>query len=79
MGTTNSEGGNQAGDHIPPLVVRQLRAQMALKNLSVNDVAKTSGVPYTTTSDLLTGRLNHSGFLERIQRAVAQAPDLPPA
>jgi predicted transcriptional regulator len=56
--------------------LRELRALMILKDLSVTDVAKAARVPYNTTSGILTGRIIQPGYLQRIIKAIQSAPEL---
>jgi len=59
---------------IEPKVLRQLKAKMALKDLSLIKVSELSGVPYASCSQILNGRLNHTEYFARIRRAIRQAP-----
>lgn len=58
---------------IPPLAIRKLRAEMALKNLSLIDVSRRSGVGYAQCSQILNGRLVHADYCEKIRRAIKAA------
>lgn len=57
-----------------PIPLRNLKAMMALKDLSLRDVSRRSGVPYTMCSAILNGRLIHTEYARRIQRAIETAP-----
>lgn len=59
---------------LSPLPVRKLRAEMVLKNLSLRDVSDRSGVGYAQCSQILNGRLIHSGYFARISRVIKAAP-----
>jgi predicted transcriptional regulator len=59
---------------IPPLHLRQLKADMVLKHLSMGDVSRKTRIPYTTVSQILNGRLNHAAYLGRIRNAIKAAP-----
>lgn len=53
---------------------RKLKAQMALKDLSLHDVHRLSGVPYSDCSQILNGKKIHPEYLRRIKNAIAKAP-----
>jgi len=55
---------------IPPLSLRRLRADMELKDLSLADVARLSGIPYTVLSALLNGRIVNPKHLARARAAI---------
>jgi predicted transcriptional regulator len=57
-----------------PVPQRKLKAQMALRDLSSGEVSKRSGVPYSTTIQILNGRLIHPEYLRRIKNAILSAP-----
>jgi len=57
-----------------PLEIRKLRADMALKNLSLTDVHRRSGVGYAQCSQVLNGHLRHASYLARIRQAIKSAP-----
>lgn len=59
---------------IPPLAVRQLKADMALKNLDLGDVSRLSGVGYSQCSQVLNGRLIHEEYFAKIRDAIKAAP-----
>jgi transcriptional regulator with XRE-family HTH domain len=54
--------------------MRNLKAKMMLKDLSLKDVSRRSGVPYTMASAILNGRMVHPEYARRIQRAIEGAP-----
>lgn len=54
---------------------RKLKAKMAMKDLSLADVASLSGVPYTACSQVLNGHLLHPDYLRRIKEAIQKAPN----
>lgn len=58
----------------PPRHIRQLRAEMALKDLSLRLVARDAGVNYGTASSVLSGRRVHPEELKRLSRAIRTAP-----
>ncbi|HMJ06380.1 MAG TPA: hypothetical protein VK474_09025 [Chthoniobacterales bacterium] len=47
---------------------------MALKNLSLTDVHRRSGVGYAQCSQVLNGHLRHASYLARIRQAIKSAP-----
>jgi hypothetical protein len=47
---------------------------MALKNLSLLDVSKRSGVGYAQCSQVLNGHLRHARYLALIRHAIKNAP-----
>lgn len=57
-----------------PLPLRKLRAEMVLKDLSLEDVSERSGVGYTQCSQILKGRLIHPAWLEKIRETITTAP-----
>lgn len=57
--------------HAIPL--RQLKAQMALKDLTLKDVSRRSGVPYQQCSEILNGTRVHADKARRIKRAIETA------
>jgi predicted transcriptional regulator len=57
-----------------PLKLRQLKAEMVMKELTLVTVAKEADVPYSTTSQLLSGRMNHPLRLARIRAVIERAP-----
>ena len=54
--------------------MRKLKAQMVLKDLSLKDVHRRSGVPYQQCSEILNGTRIHAEKLARIKRAIELAP-----
>ena len=62
-----------------PVPLRDLRAKMILRDLTVADVAKAARVPYNTTSGILNGRIIQPSYLQRIIKAIESAPELQPA
>lgn len=56
------------------LELRQLKAEMALKDLSLAAVAKASGQPYSTCSMVLGGKLIHPAKLAAIRKTIKSAP-----
>jgi hypothetical protein len=59
--------------HVPEHI-RKLRSEMELKDLSLREVSELSGVGYSVASAVLTGRLFHPTALEKIGRAIKDAP-----
>lgn len=61
-----------------PLPLLKLKSQMVLKQLSLIEVSKSSGVSYTVCSQILNGRLNDPERLAAIRRAIrdAKPPEL---
>lgn len=59
---------------VPPLSLRQLKADMVLKGLSLNDVSSAAGVPYPVASAILNGRLDQPERLILIRKIIADAP-----
>ncbi len=57
-----------------PLPLRKLRAEMVMKDLTLEDVSRLSEVGYTQCSQILKGRLIHPGWLEKIREAIKKAP-----
>ena len=57
-----------------PTPLRKLKAQMAMKDLSLKDVHELSGVPYAQCSQVLNGRLIHEEYFRRIRKAIREAP-----
>jgi DNA-binding LacI/PurR family transcriptional regulator len=47
---------------------------MALKDLSLKDVSRRSGVPYQQCSEILNGTRIHTTKADRIRRAIESAP-----
>ena len=66
---------------IAPLHIRRLRGKMEIKTLTMRAISETTGVPYTTVSAILCGRMVHPAYLRRIQEAIEAAPmpELQPA
>jgi predicted transcriptional regulator len=58
---------------VPPLTLRRLKADMALKNLTLREVAALASVPYVTASNIINGRQIHATYLGRIARAISNA------
>jgi len=65
---------------IPPLPVRQLRAQMELKALSLKEVSRRSKVPYQVCSMLLRGTFVSHTRLALVEKAIesAKSPEAKP-
>ncbi len=62
--------------HLIPLHLRELRAEMAMKGLSVKEVAERTRhprIPYSTTSQVLNGRLISPERLKEIKRVIHSA------
>ena len=59
-----------------PRHLRELKAKMALKGLSLSDVATQSGVHYTTASMILNGRLLSPKNLAKIEEVIKTAEDM---
>jgi hypothetical protein len=59
---------------IAPLHVRRLRGKMEIKNLTMRTISATTGIPYTSVSAILCGRLVSPEYLRRIQEAIEAAP-----
>ncbi len=57
-----------------PTPIRELRAKMALKDLSLSDVSDLAGLPYTTVSAVLRGRLARPAFLKKVRAVIVSAP-----
>lgn len=53
---------------------REFRVKMAKRSLSLRDVSRLSGVPYTSASAILAGRMIHPDNFERIIAAIESAP-----
>jgi hypothetical protein len=54
--------------------MRKLKAQMVLKDLSLKDVSRRSGVPYQQCSEILNGTRVHAGKARLIRGAIESAP-----
>lgn len=48
---------------------------MVMKDLSLGDVSRLSGVDYATCSQVLNGKLIHSEYFRRIKQAIDNAPN----
>jgi hypothetical protein len=59
---------------VPLSELRKLRSQMVLKDLSLIDVSKLSGVAYTTCSLVLNGKVNFPDQFRRIKQVIREAP-----
>jgi transcriptional regulator with XRE-family HTH domain len=57
-----------------PLPLRQLRAEIALKDLKQKDLATQTGLNEGTVSQLLKGRLVDPRRLRILRKAIAEAP-----
>ena len=66
----------QSEQVIVPLPIRRLRAKMEMKMLTMRSISATTGIPYTSVSAILCGRLVHPQYLRRIQIAIEDAPKL---
>jgi len=60
--------------HHPPLPLRELKAKMILKDLSLKSVAKRAKVHYPTASLILSGRLRDTKRLSALRRVIEAAP-----
>jgi predicted transcriptional regulator len=58
-----------------PVPLRKLKAAMALKDLSLRDVATRANVPYGTACQILNGNWMHAEYLRRIKKAIREAPE----
>jgi hypothetical protein len=58
----------------PPLSLRELKAKMVLKALSLKSVAKRAHVHYPTASLILSGRLQDAKRLSALRRTIEEAP-----
>jgi hypothetical protein len=59
---------------LTPLPLRKLRAEMALKALSVTDVHRLTGIPLAAVSQILGGHLVDPTRLAKIRSAIRKAP-----
>lgn len=57
-----------------PLFLRQLKAEMALKDLTLRSVAKKAGVTYSTASELLNGTRIDPERLNKLSTTINRAP-----
>lgn len=57
-----------------PVPIRKLKAQMALKDLTLLKVSELSGVEYSVCSRILNGRVIHPEYLRRIKEAIQKSP-----
>jgi hypothetical protein len=57
----------------PPLNLRKLKAAMALKHLDLRWVASRAKVPYTSASEILTGRRVCPPALHRLSTVIESA------
>jgi hypothetical protein len=57
--------------------LRKLKAEMALKDISIRRLSQLARVPYNTCSLILTGTHVHPEYLRRIKMAIRQAPSVP--
>lgn len=57
-----------------PFRLRELKAQMVMKELSLSDVIKGTGIPYATASQLLNGRQIDPERLSRLSIRINSAP-----
>ena len=62
-----------------PIELRKLRAAMQLRDISMRDISAATGIPYTTVSGVLCGRLIHPQYLQRIIKAIESEHELQPA
>lgn len=60
---------------VPPPEMRQLRAQMALKNITLKEVSRLSGVAYTVCSQVLSGYVGDPDKVAKVRAAIATAPE----
>jgi transcriptional regulator with XRE-family HTH domain len=56
-----------------PIELRELRAEMVMKELTVKEISDATGIAYTTVSSIINGRIVHPANLDKIRRIVAQA------
>lgn len=59
---------------IPSRGIRQLSADMAIRCLSLRDVARRSGVNYCVASAVLNGRRTSHELIKSIRDAIASSP-----
>ena len=59
-----------------PKSIRELRAQMELKALTLRDVSELTGIPYGTCSQLLNGKLIHPNRLALISKSISKAKEI---
>jgi predicted transcriptional regulator len=57
-----------------PGSLRRLKAKMALKGLTLREVASRANVPYSTASNVLNGAWIHREYLRRLEKAIREAP-----
>lgn len=57
-----------------PTPQRELKAKMALKDLSLRDVSRLSGVEYVRCSEILNGTRIDPTRLSKINEAIKKAP-----
>jgi hypothetical protein len=57
-----------------PLHLRKLKADMALKDLTLTQVAKAAGVPLSMASEILNGIRNDPLRLNRLSAEIQRAP-----
>lgn len=62
--------------HIPPKPIRDVKAAMVLKNLSLREVSNRAKVHYNTASAILRGRIIHPEAFQRLATVVQNAPEL---
>jgi hypothetical protein len=60
-----------------PMSLRQLKAEMVLKGLSLREVSERSKVEYRRCSEILNGHRNDLVRLTKIERAIRTAPTHP--
>jgi predicted transcriptional regulator len=60
---------------MPAVPQRKLKAKAVLKDLSLLDISQLSGVPYSAASQVLNGSLINDKYLERIEKAINNAPE----
>ena len=58
---------------LAPLPIRELRAQMEIKGLTLREVATRADVKYTVCSSVLSGYITAPDLLERIRAAIESA------
>lgn len=59
-----------------PLPIRELRAQMELKEISLEEVSTRAGVSYTTASAVLNARVFYREAFFKLKHAIEDAPDV---
>ena len=55
--------------------LRKLKAKAVMKGLRLIDIVALSGVPHSSASQVLNGRLIHPEYLARIEKVIREAPE----